>query len=60
MREYARTSVKRAFNIGPNQVRVAVVEAGFAGVVGTGLAAVIRTADALEPYDVPWTYMGQL
>ena len=54
----ARTSAKRAFILGPDNVRIAMVEAGFAG-VGTELAAAIRTADALEPYDVPQTSWGE-
>ena len=56
--ENARTSAQRAFIIGPDNVRIAVVENGFAG-VGTELAAAIRTADVLEPYDVPRTSWGE-
>ena len=52
--ENARTSAKRAFIIAPDNVRLAVVESGFAG-VATDLAAAIRTTDVLEPYDVPRT-----
>ena len=54
--ENARTSAQRAFIIGPDNVRFAVVETGFAGVVAE-LAAAIRTTDALGPYDMlrtPW------
>ena len=48
--ENARTSAKRALLVGPDNVRVAVVEAGFAGVV-TERAAL--ATDAREPYDAP-------
>ena len=44
----ARTSAKQAFLVGPDNVRVAVVETGFAGIV------IERTAlatDTREPYD---------
>ena len=54
----ARTAAQRAFIIGPDNVRIAVVETGFAG-VGTELAAAIRGNDALEPYDVPRTSWGE-
>ena len=56
--ENARTAAKRAFVSGPDNVRIAVVETGFAG-VGGELAAAIRSADALEPYDVPRTSWGE-
>ncbi len=56
--ENARTSAKRAFIFGPDNVRIAMVEAGFAG-VGTELAAAIRSSDVLEPYDVPRTSWGE-
>ena len=55
--EAGRTSAKRAFLVGPDNVRIAVVETGFAG-VETELAAAILTADALGPYDAPRTSRG--
>ena len=54
----ARTAAQRAFITGPDNVRIAVVETGFAG-VGAELAAAIRGNDALEPYDVPRTSWGE-
>ena len=53
--ENARTQAKRAFVLGPDNVRVAVVEAGFAG-VAMDLAPVVD-AD-LGPYDAPRTSWG--
>jgi catechol 2,3-dioxygenase-like lactoylglutathione lyase family enzyme len=53
--ENARTSAKRALLVGPDNVRVAVVETGFAGVV-TERAAL--ATDASEPYDAPKTPWG--
>ena len=53
--ENARTSAKRAFLVGPDNVRVAAVETGFAGVV-TERAAL--ATDASEPYDAPKTPWG--
>ncbi len=49
----ARTSAKRAFVVGPDNVRLAVVEPGFAGVEIRPAAEAV-TADA-EPYTVPRT-----
>ena len=53
-----RTSAMRAFLAGPDNVRIAVVETGFAG-VATELAATMLTADALGPYDAPRTTWGE-
>ena len=53
--ENARTQARRAFVVGPDRVRVAIVEAGFAGVVPE-LAAVV--AGDLGPYDAPRTSWG--
>ena len=53
----ARTSAQRAFILGPDNVRIAVVETGFAG-VESELAAAILTADALGQYDTPRTAWG--
>ena len=52
--EGGRTSAKRAFLAGPDNVRVAVIETGFAG-VDVDLGATILTTDALGPYDAPRT-----
>ena len=52
----ARTQAKRAFVLGPDSVRIAVVEAGFAGVV-TDLTPVAATDHG--PYDVPRTSWGE-
>ena len=55
--ENARTAAPRAFVAGPDNVRVAVVEAGYAGVT------IERTPDAVTtdaaPYDVPQTPWGE-
>jgi len=56
--EGGRTSAKRAFVAGPDNVRVALVETGFAG-VDVDLGAAIRTTDALGPYDAPRTPWGE-
>ena len=53
-----RTSARRAFLVGPDNVRVAVVETGFAG-VEVDLGAAILTTDALGPYDAPRTPWGE-
>ena len=53
-----RTSARRAFLAGPDNVRVAVVETGFAG-VDVDLGAAILTTDALGPYDAPRTPWGE-
>ena len=58
MPENARTSAKRAFIVGPDDVRVAMVETGFAGVT-TELDVTVLTADALGPYDAPRTPWGE-
>ena len=55
--ENARTAAQRAFVSGPDNVRVAVVETGFAG-VATERAADARTTDT-APYDVPRTPWGE-
>lgn len=52
-----RTAAKRAFLNGPDNVRVAMVETGFAG-VEVDLGAAILTTDALGPYDGPRTPWG--
>ncbi len=51
--ENARAAVPRAFIYGPDNVRLALVETGFAGVDATGTAPVF--ADVTEPYDTPRT-----
>ena len=56
--EGGRTSAKRAFLAGPDNVRVAVIETGFAG-VDVDLGAAILTTDALGPYDTPRTPWGE-
>ena len=56
--ENGRTSAKLAFLDGPDNVRLAVVETGFAGVVTEVLGAAVRT-DALGPYDAPQTAWGE-
>ncbi len=54
--EGGRTSAKRTFIGGPDNVSLAVVEAGFAGVV-TEMAVTDVTTD-LQPYTVPRTPWG--
>ena len=54
--EGGRTSAKRAFIVGPDNVRLAVVETGWAGVV-TARAEVVATD--LGPYTVPRTPWGE-
>ena len=56
--EGGRTSAKRAFVAGPDNVRLALVETGFAG-VDVDLGAAILTTDALAPYDAPRTPWGE-
>ena len=53
-----RSAAKRAFLAGPDNVRVAVVESGWAGVVAEQ-AAVVPTSAAREPYTVPQTPWGE-
>ena len=53
-----RTSAKRAYLAGPDNVRVAVVETGFAG-VESDLGSAILTTDALGAFDVPRTPWGE-
>ena len=55
--EGGRTSAKRAFVAGPDNVRLALVETGFAG-VDVDLGAAILTTDALAPYGTPRTPWG--
>ena len=55
--EGGRTSAKRAFIRGPDNVSLAVVEAGFAGVV-TEMAAAVDITTELQPYTVPRTPWG--
>jgi len=52
--EGGRTSAKRAFLFGPDNVRVAVVETGFAG-MESDIGSTILSADALGNYDAPRT-----
>ncbi len=52
-----RTNAKRAFARGPDNVVVAVVEAGFAGVEATTAAA--AASDKREPYATPRTPWGE-
>ena len=54
--ENGRTSAKRAFLVGPDNVKLAVVERGFAG-VEIERAAVVT--DATGPYDTPQTPWGE-
>jgi len=56
--EGGRTTAERAFLAGPDNVRVAVVETGFAG-VESDIGAAILTTDALGPYDAPRTPWGE-
>ena len=55
--ENARAAVPRAFIYGPDNVRLALVETGFAGVDSSGTAPVF--ADVTEPYDTPRTPWGE-
>ena len=55
--ENARTSARRAFVYGPDNVRVALLETGYAGVDASGTAPVF--ADVTEPYDTPRTPWGE-
>ena len=55
--EGGRTSAKRAFIRGPDNVSLAVVDAGFAGVVNEMAETVDITTD-LQPYTVPRTPWG--
>ncbi len=55
--ENGRTSAKRAFLVGPDNVRLAVVETGWAGVAVERVAEAVTT-DA-EPYTVPQTPWGE-
>ena len=55
--EHARTAARRAFIAGPDNVRLAVVETGFAGVDAESLAPVF--ADVTEPYDTPRAPWGE-
>ena len=56
--EGGRTAAKRAFLAGPDNVRVAVVESGFAG-VESDIGSAILTTDGLGPYDAPRTPWGE-
>ena len=55
--ENARSAAKRAFVRGPDSVRVAVVETGFAGVEAKAVAVVASVT--LEAYDTPRTPWGE-
>ena len=58
--EKGRTQAKRAFILGPDNVRVAVVEVGFAGVEASLELDVAPAAEAnLGSYDVPRTSWGE-
>ena len=54
--ENARSSAKRAYLVGPDNVRIALVEPGFAGVE---TAAAEAAPGEREPYDVPRTPWGE-
>ena len=58
--ENGRSSAKRGFLVGPDQVRVAVVESGWAGVTAssTTMADATEIADS-APYTVPRTPWGE-
>ena len=56
--EAGRSAAKRAFLVGPDNVRVAVVESGWAGTAPES-AAVALTADARGPYSAPQTPWGE-
>ncbi len=56
--EGGRTSAKRAFVAGPDNVTLALVEPGFAGVVIERAPATLAT-DAREPYPTPQTPWGE-
>ena len=51
--ENARSAARRAFIYAPDNVRLAMVETGFAGVDATSIAPVF--VDVTEPYDTPRT-----
>ncbi len=53
-----RSSAKQAFLIGPDNVRLEVVETGFAGVAAE-IAPAELTSDASEPYDAPRAPWGE-
>jgi catechol 2,3-dioxygenase-like lactoylglutathione lyase family enzyme len=55
--ETGRTSARRAFIAGPDNVALAVVEPGWAGVEAEGLFGDVRTA-VLESYTAPQTPWG--
>ena len=51
----ARTSARRAFISGPDNVRLAVVEAGFAGVEADhAVAAITEPTEPFNPPETPW------
>jgi len=52
----ARATAKQAFLVGPDNVRLAVVETGWAGVVAEQAT---RTTELREAYDVPRTPWGE-
>ena len=52
-----RTSARRALVRGPDNVRLAVVETGFAGIDSASAAPVF--ADVTEPFDTPQTPWGE-
>ncbi len=55
--ENARTAAQRAFVAGPDNVRVAIVESGFAGITIERPANAVTTDTA--PYNVPLTPWGE-
>jgi len=57
--ESARADAKRGFIAGPDNVRIAVVEPQWAGVISHALAADPQTAAARQPYTVPRTPWGE-
>ena len=56
--ENARSSAMRAYLVGPDNVRIALVEPGFAG-VDTAAAAAEEPRGEREPYAVPRTPWGE-
>ena len=57
--ERARSAAKRGFVAGPDNVRIAVVEPSWAGVVTEASAPEVPTATARQPYKVPRTPWGE-
>ena len=57
--EHARTQAKRTLVAAPDNVRLELVETGFAGVEFERTAATVTTADARGPYSAPRTPWGE-